>query len=84
MAFELWEIRSGNLIDTFPSEAAALEEVRATIVEFGREAVATYALAHETGRRTRLIAEGEELADRAVAAATPAESAAPSRAAVPV
>jgi hypothetical protein len=67
MAYELWETKSGNLIDTFATEEEALEEVRATIAEFGRETIATYSLAHETHRSTRRIAEGQALAERALA-----------------
>ena len=73
MAYELWETTSGNLIDTFATEAEALEEVRATIAEFGRDAVATYSLAHETRRSTKRIAEGNALVERALAHA-PARS----------
>ncbi|MGH2353058.1 MAG: hypothetical protein ACRDI2_04625 [Chloroflexota bacterium] len=77
VAYELWETESGNLIDTFPTEEEALADVRATITEFGRESVVTYALAHETRRRTKLIAQGDALVARALAGASATESTAP-------
>jgi hypothetical protein len=71
--FALWETASGNIVNAYATEAEALAVVRATIEEYGREAVATFALARETERRTRLVAEGDTLAERALAAA-PASS----------
>jgi hypothetical protein len=74
MAYELWETQSGNLVDTYPTEEEALEDVRGTIAEFGREAVATYALARETRRGTKLIAQGRALAERALVGSPAADS----------
>jgi hypothetical protein len=51
--FSLWETKSGNVI----------------IAALGRAAVATFALARETSRCVKQIAEGDSLAERALAAA---------------
>ncbi len=75
--FSLWETASGNIINTYDTEAQALAVVRATIAEHGRHAVATFALARETNRGVKLIAEGEHLAERALAAAPARTSTAP-------
>ncbi len=79
--FSLWETASGNIINTYDTEAQALAVVRATIAEHGRDAVATFALARETNRSVKQIAEGETLAERALAAASAPTSAAPGKSA---
>ncbi len=63
--YSLWETASGNIINTYDTEAQALAVVRATIAEHGRDAVATLALARETNRGVKQLAEGESLAERA-------------------
>ena len=71
MVYALWNTESANIIDTFGSEDAALEEVGLTAEEFGREAVLAGALnaCDEAGQRVP-IAEGEALIRRALEAIT--------------
>jgi hypothetical protein len=79
--FSLWETASGNIINTYDTEAQALAVVRATIAEHGWQAVATLALARETSRSVKQIAEGESLAERALAADSARTSTAPGKSA---
>ena len=67
MVYALWDLESANLIETFASEEAALEEVRLTLAAFGREAVLTWGLNYrdQTGQGGA-IATGEELIARAL------------------
>jgi len=62
--YELWDYDTGNLLDAYDSEQAALKEVRAAMHVDGRDAVATWALLRDD--KTRLaktvIAAGAELA----------------------
>lgn len=44
MAIELWDDQTGNLIDDFEDEAEALAVIRHVIVDYGREAIAGWAL----------------------------------------
>jgi len=54
--------------DTFPSEDAALEEVRLAVQEFGEQAALSWALGSKQARGgLRSIAAGRELIDRAFA-----------------
>jgi hypothetical protein len=66
MVFTIWDTESANVIDSFSSEAEALEEIRLTVASLGREAVATWVLAARdpSGRRWN-VASGEDLISRA-------------------
>ena len=66
MTYELWEIRSGNLMGAFPSQEEALGELRRAIDLHGTEYADTIVLALEddTGETTTL-AEGKALAELA-------------------
>jgi hypothetical protein len=67
--FALWDLETGNLVGAYDTEAAALAVVRRSLAQWGRESVATLALVRESRGRTRALAEGEALAERALAAA---------------
>jgi hypothetical protein len=69
VSYELWELATGNLVGGYETEAAALAVVRRSIEQWGRASVATLALARESRGRTKALAEGDALAERALAAA---------------
>lgn len=71
MAYELWETSSKNMVGDFPTQAAALAEVREALHRHSREYVMTWVLAHEDEQgETTLIADGIQLVE--LAQATPA------------
>jgi hypothetical protein len=70
MRFELWDLTTRNVTGFFPTEAAALAAVRAAIQEHGRVYAEAFALIREDTRgRSRTIARGSDLIDRALRAA---------------
>lgn len=69
MIYELMDVESANLIGTYESETAALAVVRAALRAHGPASVAPLALAYEDDNGNgALIAEGADLAARALAA----------------
>ncbi len=74
VSYELWELETTNLVDGYETEAAALAVVRRSIEQWGRESVATLALARESRGRTKAIAQGDTLAERALAAKAEADA----------
>jgi hypothetical protein len=70
MAYELWNMRTGNALGDFLSEAEALAAVRKLVERHGRSYAEKLLLGHEDAHgRSRPIAQGQELASRALAAA---------------
>ena len=71
MTYSLWDLESGNLVGAFPTETAALVEVRDTVRRFGREEALKRALAsvNDAGQY-HAIAEGQVLIDRAFGVVT--------------
>lgn len=68
-AFEIWEMRSGNLMGSYGSEAEALAVVADAIQTHGAGYAETLALVRENGRgHSETIAMGSELAEQAAAA----------------
>ncbi|MDQ3701249.1 MAG: hypothetical protein M3442_10050 [Chloroflexota bacterium] len=63
--FALWDLETGNLAGAYDTEDAALTIVRRSIKQWGRESVATLALARESQGKTTALAEGDALAERA-------------------
>ena len=64
--YELWEMRSGNLVGSWPVEAEALAVVREAMTRHGAEMVASLSLLSEDPRgETTLVAEGAALGERA-------------------
>jgi hypothetical protein len=70
MTYELWNTQTGNAIGAFDSEADALATVRALLERRGRGYADRLALGYEDDcGRSMQIAEGQELAARALAMA---------------
>ena len=68
--YELWSMTSCNLVGTFANEAEALAAVRVAHEQHGAAYAAGLALGYEDRRgRTRAIADGAALVERALAAA---------------
>ena len=65
MAFELWSGASGNLLSVYNSEAEALAAVLRVAAANDADYVAGLGLLHDNGRRSKLIAHGAELVERA-------------------
>ena len=72
--FELWNTKTGNLLGTYDSEAAALDAVAGLVERYGAAYVERLLLGCEDRRgRSRQIASGAELVTRIRAAAVRAE-----------
>ncbi len=65
MAFELWSGASGNLLSVHKTEAEALAAVLQVAAANDAEYIAGLGLLHDTGRCSKLIAQGAELVERA-------------------
>jgi hypothetical protein len=65
MWYELWDLRSGNIINTYDSESEALSVVRGLVELNGYEYACVLSLTLEDDDETRLIAKGNALAQRA-------------------
>lgn len=65
MAFELWSGASGNLLNVYETEAEALSAVLQVAAVNDREYGAQLGLLHDNGRRSKLVAQGDELIERA-------------------
>ncbi len=66
--YELWELRSGNLVGSFPTQEDALLVVAKTVSLYGPTSVDSLSLTWESGRASKDIAEGQALADLALKA----------------
>lgn len=64
--YTLWDVESGNLIEEFPTLAAALAAIRDDVVELGRQDAEAYALFQETTGQPGVIAEGVDLVNLAL------------------
>lgn len=64
--YALWDVEAGNLIEEFPTLAAALAAIRDDVVELGRQDAETYLLFQETADQPRVIAEGTGLVNLAL------------------
>jgi hypothetical protein len=66
MAYEIWEMRTGNLVASFGREAAALELVRDAVREHGEKYGLNLALVREDSDGTSTaVATGSQLIERA-------------------
>ncbi|MGH2585088.1 MAG: hypothetical protein ACRDJE_09245 [Dehalococcoidia bacterium] len=64
--YSLWDLESANLVYSFSSEEAALQEVRLSVEALGRDAVLSWGLTrYDADNRPHAIASGEELIKRA-------------------
>jgi hypothetical protein len=68
-SFEVWDLQTGNMVDAFDTEAAALAAVRNAIERHGPAYVESWGLAHATTRSMRSLGEGASLIERALRAA---------------
>ena len=64
VVYELWDYDTGNLLNAYDTEQAALTEVRAAVLIEGRDAVATWALLRDDTKSPAktVIATGADLA----------------------
>ncbi len=83
IGYELWETRSGNLLEAFDTEAQALDAVTRTAARYGDAAVETFALVStdtdDEDGDVAAIAAGAELLARARASGDLTEGAPASR-----
>jgi hypothetical protein len=63
--WELWDLRSGNIINTYDTEAEALTVVRTLVELNGHEYARVLSLMVEDDGETTLVAKGATLARRA-------------------
>ena len=69
MNYELWSLSSRNIVADFKTEAAALRAVAAIVRQQGHAAALDLLLGSEDpAGRSRRIAHGQDLVDRALAA----------------
>ena len=71
MSYDLWDVESGNIINTFETEREALHVVRTLLDLNGPEYAQALSLGFEGDDGSmRIVAEGDELAARAAQAST--------------
>jgi hypothetical protein len=76
MTYELWNVRTGNALGDFATEEEALAAVRRLVERHGRAYVDKLFLGREDSRgRSTPIAQGQALAERALAATAPERTA---------
>ena len=69
MSYELWSLSSRSIVADFETEAAALQAVAVIVQQQGRDAALDLLLGVEDDAgRSRPIAQGQDLVDRALAA----------------
>ena len=69
MSYELWSLSSRNIVADFQTEAAALKAVAVIVQQQGRDAALDLLLgAEDDAGRSRPIAQGQDLVDRALVA----------------
>ena len=78
MTYDLWDVESGNIVNTFETKREALSVVR-TLLDFnGWEYAQSLSLGSEDDDGSmRIVAEGDDLAARAAKAATTKPAALP-------
>jgi hypothetical protein len=63
MKYDLWDLETGNMVNTYRTEVQALEAIRALLASNGADYVNVLSLGcREDGDRFSSIAEGEALA----------------------
>ena len=68
MTYELWNTRTGNAIGEFSTEAEALAAVREAVGRNGRGYADLLFLGATSRGRSKPVAQGQTLAERALAA----------------
>jgi hypothetical protein len=82
MIYDLWDVESGNIVNTYETEREALVVVRQLLELNGREYARVLSLGFENDDGSMgVVAEGEQLAARAQVALTPELAPPPSDAA---
>jgi hypothetical protein len=72
VTYELWSKPSRSALGAFDTEAEALAAVREAVAQHGRAYAEGFAVIREDRRgRSKLVAEGAQLVDLALAAAPP-------------
>ncbi|MGD9893430.1 MAG: YegP family protein [Dehalococcoidia bacterium] len=61
MAYEIWDLQTGNAVGDFDSEESALAEVRAMMQQYGAKPLMPWALERHDGDTIVPVAEGERL-----------------------
>jgi len=62
MAYDLWDVESGNIVNTFETEREALAVVRTLLELNGQEYARALSLGYEADDGSmRIVAEGDEL-----------------------
>lgn len=65
MAYDLWDVESGNIVTTFETERDALAVVRTLLDLNGPQYVQALSLGYEVADGSmRIVAEGDHLASR--------------------
>ncbi len=72
MAFQLWDLESGNAIVEYATEVEMLALVRRTVDQHGEDAALPWVLTHTRGDQDETVAEGAALIDLAFGRATAA------------
>ena len=71
MTYDLWDVESGNIVNTFETEREALRVVRTLLDLNGSEYARSLSLGVEDDDGSmRIVAEGDDLAARAVTGTT--------------
>jgi hypothetical protein len=65
VAYELWEMQSGNLMGSFPTQDEALQVLAKAVSRYGSSYTDTIMLTYEHGDESKELASGAELADLA-------------------
>jgi hypothetical protein len=73
-SYELWDMKSRNIVGGFDTEDEALAAIRGAIQRHGRCYIDDLFLGVELHGRSKPIAQGQALAERALAAAQPLPS----------
>jgi hypothetical protein len=69
IVWELWDVASGNIINTYPTERAALAVVREAGLRPGRQYVEHWALGSDVGDvNPERVIEGDALFEKAMTA----------------
>lgn len=66
VAYELWEMRSGNLMGSFPTQEEALTTLAEAVKRYGPSYADTITLTWEHGDESKDIASGADLAEWAM------------------
>ncbi len=69
--WELWDVESGNIVNTYPNEQAALAVVREAVIRHGPTYVENWALGRDDNDDPDTVIEGDLLVARAMKRLSP-------------